>query len=134
MNDEEFERQKERIQALREKWVGPLGLKWWCTNWKYDRGDIADSDGYGNYPVAHCRADWRYLEATIEWSLPRVVNLSDQELENVLVHELMHIFVNEMREGKLKHEERVCETLARAFVWLRDDCKERYGSPDTDAE
>ena len=49
-------------------------------------------------------------------------NENDKDLENAFVHECMHILVREMREDteNINHEERVCETLARAFVWVRE--------------
>lgn len=116
MTDRNYTKHRNRIRTLREKWRYRLGLDFWTIHYEYDRGEIADSDGAGNYPVAKCSADWRYLEATMVWSIPRVSTLNDAELEEVFIHECMHILVNEMREEELKHEERVCSTLARAFL------------------
>jgi hypothetical protein len=59
--------------------------------------------------------------------MPRVLELSDEDLERCVVHELVHVFLNEARENGedwLDHEERVASTLAQAFIWLRDHARE----------
>lgn len=50
--------------------------------------------------------------------------MSDEEIEYVVVHELMHVFLNEMREQGQQHEERVATLLAKAFLWVRDQTRE----------
>lgn len=129
MNDAEFEAQKGRLRELAQRWAKPLGLGWWEITHEYAR------DGYeppkepadGAKSVAHCKPDWRYAHALIVWNMAAVADTEDEELEYIFVHELMHIFLHEMRwydhEHGLDHEERVATTLAKAFLWLRDELK-----------
>ena len=133
MNDAEYEAQKERVQALFSKWVKPLGLGWWTITTEWDRqfkNSEPKSTPYGknekNCPM-DCSASWKYGTALIVCYLPAITTLTDTELEWAVVHELMHIMVNECRVGGddwLDHEERVCSTLAKAFLWLRDSLVE----------
>jgi hypothetical protein len=130
MDDAEFERQKQRIRDLAQKWIGPLGLAWGTISMAYcrtrDEFDPSDAPSLSvDTTVAKCRTDWRYAQSTITWVLPNVAEQDDEKLELIFVHELMRIFLNEMRwyehEGHgIDHEERVATTLAKAFLWLRD--------------
>jgi len=50
-----------------------------------------------------------------------MVALSEDEIEATVVHELMHIFLNEMQSDSVdvNHEERVASTLQKAFMLVR---------------
>ena len=52
------------------------------------------------------------------------VRLSKKEIEKVVVHELMHVFLNETREEGIDHEERVATQLQKAFFWIRNGIME----------
>lgn len=126
MKDEDFNRQLDRIRPLADKWITPLGLKWWR------KIDIHYSDTpKENSPdcVADTHVLWEYMEATITFYLLKVETISDADLEYSFVHECMHILVQEMRwqdaakADNIHHEERVCTSLARGFLWTRDAAK-----------
>lgn len=130
MTDEEYKGLKERIEALFDYWTARLGLRWWrihrvfvrdASEFKTDEKDRPDT-------TANCSADWRYLEAKVSFNMLRCLDLDPDELEYVVVHELQHILVNETRDDELKgftaSEERVCTTLAKAFIWTRDMTRE----------
>lgn len=122
MTDAEFKKQIDRIKSL-HKWGRALGLGSWAIRHEYCRqaDDLAhpeDADA-----VATCRADWRYLRATVGWNIWQLSALTDKELEKTYVHELMHVFLNELQKKGMDHEERVAETLAVAIIWCRDDAK-----------
>jgi hypothetical protein len=125
MNDEECERQKQRLRCLADKWVQSIGLGWWDIDMAYARDDY-EAPPAASSPdrsLAYCSADWRYGHACITWNLPMVRDTPDDKLERCFVHELMHIFLSETRETGddwLAHEERVASTLTKAFLWLRD--------------
>jgi hypothetical protein len=144
MNDEEFELQKKRIQVLTERWVKPLGMNWGRIHFVYhrDSGDFQEQrekycdtskDGSGR-GLAFCTSDWRYAESTIQFNLLVVAGEDDDALEEFYVHELMHVFLSEMRESGIDHEERVATTLAKAFVWLRDALLEKREQPAISSE
>lgn len=74
--------------------------------------------------VGKCWTDWRYQKSTILISTKKLCQLSKAEIEEAVVHELMHIFLNEMREDGVAHEERVATQLQKAFMWVRDGVRE----------
>lgn len=130
VNDAEYDEQKARVERLFERWVRTIGLGWWRIQYVWHReekrGDTTLAEG--DTCVMDCRADWRYLHATINVYLPTIVEEDDERLEYLCVHELMHIFLNEMRaslptqeeaNAMGEHEERVATTLAHGFLWAR---------------
>lgn len=128
MTDAEFEACKQRVTALLEKWTKVIGLGWWRISHDFHREEDTEHEGAGSVG-ARCAVYWQYLEAHIDWFCPTLVDLKDDALENCVVHELMHIFVREMREDAesegVDHEERVCTTLANGFIWLREHMEEQ---------
>lgn len=133
MDDAAYEEQKTRVERLIAKWVEPIGLRWWriqfCWKRRYDKKDMdTDGEDHGSIRVFTCYSDWRYLHATITAFLPAVEECEDDALEGLFVHELMHIFLSELRQDDetgvfLAHEERVATTLARGFMYMHDALK-----------
>lgn len=129
MNDAEYETQKQRVERLIERWVKPIGLGWWCINWVWHREERRSDDLTGIEVCAmDCHANWKYLEARINVYLPAVEQFDDDRLEYFVVHELMHVFLQEMQapmqtqaeaDTMAAHEERVATTLAHALIWAR---------------
>lgn len=122
MTDQDYAKQVARIRALSSKWLKPLGLLWWTVHLEYAREGF-DTSEHPHGCLAYTKVSWEYLEATITFNMPLVLNQTDDDLEYCFVHECCHILINEMRDALdgdnlfLKHEERVCTTLARAFLW-----------------
>ena len=116
MTGKESKRQIARIKALRKKWYSPLRLFEWDITWKYVDGDLLVDGALAEDAAAVATVDWRYRHATIQWNLRLIADQPADELERIFVHEVMHVQVNEMREGDLHHEERVCQTLALCFT------------------
>jgi len=86
----------------------------------------------GNVAVFRVWADWRYLSASIAVNVKAVARLDDDELERAVVHELIHVLVNEMREPGIDHEERVVTMLSKAFFWTRANAVEQFGEKNGD--
>lgn len=128
MTDAEFQAVVDRIKPLVEKWITPLGLKWWRKiHFDYAR-HRKDSE---NSCVADTEVSWEYCEATVTFYVPTIntKEIDDAELEYFIIHEYMHVLVKEMRwqddnADNRRHEERVCTQLAQAFMWVRDFSKE----------
>lgn len=125
MNDAEYEAQKARVTAFLDIWIAPLGLRWWKLTHVWKRTTESGTHG----PLqATCSAAWEYMDACIEWYLPTIATLADDALEDTVIHELMHVLVNEMSVANNQeaagdndaHEERVVTTLAKAAMWVRD--------------
>ncbi len=119
MRKREIKRQHKRIQAIADKWLRPLGLLWWSVEftYRYDRKHFRSKDGREAFAITY--ADWRYMRAVVEVNMKMLPNVSDEELEEYLLHEFMHILLDETGSGN-HHEERVATTLANAFLWVRE--------------
>lgn len=138
MTDAEYEQTKARLQAIADEWAECLGLaSCWHITWHYhrDSGEYAavESGRENNRPqgvpsVAYTAASWHYLLAAIHFNVSELVEYDNKHLEMVVLHELAHVFVHEMRyvtdcdceKFNIRHEERVCTTLQWAFVWTKE--------------
>jgi hypothetical protein len=125
MTDSEYDRVKERLMNLKDFWR-VIGIGWWHIRLELEREGIRQTDAQyvsAEQTFFRVSVDWRYMEATIHCSMPALATLDDETLEEMFVHELMHIMVNEMRSdagtNSIDHEERVCQTLALGFCWLK---------------
>lgn len=143
MKNKVYKAQRKRLLKLADEWVRPIGLGWWKVKLDFDREGVSFKDsmheenGFRSGSAARCFPDWRYSMATIIFNMPEIVHHSDNELEFVFVHELMHIFLHEMREGanvrkQLPHEERVATALAKAFVWHKKQLQGSLVSRESD--
>lgn len=148
MTDAEHAQLKSRIQAIADEWVECLGLRWWHISFYYhgDSGDYRDSSA--DIPPeskAYTSASWAYLDAAIHFNMSGLATYNETQLEEVVVHELMHAMVHEMRAVSacncdtldIRHEERVCTMLGRAFVWTKEhfrDAAQLDVSPESTGE
>lgn len=115
MKDKEIKR---LIREYMKWWVRHTGAGFWRVNMRWEEV-IEWEDGHLD-TAAFCTCDWKYEEATITFALSRLRNLKKWEIESAVVHEIMHIFLNETREKGIEHEERIATQLAKAFIWVRD--------------
>lgn len=122
MTRKDFKRQHKRIRKLFGTWIYPLGLSWWRIDIVYHRRRKGFFHDHNRQTFARVFADWRYMRAQIDVCVPVAQVLKNDELEKAVVHELAHILVREAGnpKGVTDHEERVCTTLANAFIWTRD--------------
>lgn len=116
---------QDRISELSRLWVHRLGLGWWKVDIIYRDDPQTVLERFGNddneIVLARTFVSWMYGEAKIEVNLLGWKDLDDTEKERAIVHELMHILVNEMREGEIHHEERVVTGLTKAIFWTLAD-------------
>ncbi len=102
-------------------WVRWLGLGYGDISLEFVEYISDAGSSYIDTDVAgECHTDWRYQETHIYFAMNRLRKLSKKMIEKVVVHELMHVFLNEMREEGIDHEERVATSLQKAFLWIRD--------------
>lgn len=133
MTDTEYATTTARIGALADLWLPCLGLKdAWHIAFRYfrDSGEYAmdkHGESYDRESVAYASVSWAYLDALITFNVPRFVVMTPARQEEAFVHELCHVLIHEMRAGTrcdceydIRHEERVCTMLARAFVWTKE--------------
>lgn len=136
MTDGEYREQLKRIARLAQPWIDCLGLNWWHLNFEYAR-DLAefqtpDHPDVGQSTVAYTCVNFEYLDARIVFNVSALPYLEDHRLEEIILHEFMHVLLAETRYGTtcdcpfdIKREERVATQLARAFLWTRTSVEKR---------
>jgi hypothetical protein len=120
----EHEAQRERVEAVYQKWRPILGLDSWEVTRRYHNGAFVEADGRASEnSIASTAVRWEYQSASIDFNLRETADLDDEHLEYFVIHECMHILTNEMRSMcqkghriAYKHEERVCTMLAWGFM------------------
>lgn len=123
MKKKNREAQIQRVRNLIERWGAPLGLRWWSEiTWCYHDGDDSSwQRDNGQVVVMITNARWEYLWAVVDVNLAAVAERTDDQLEQDVLHELMHILLAEYKECHgLHHLERTCTRLAQAFRWVRE--------------
>ena len=123
MTFQEYKKVVSIIKKIANKWRKPLGLD------RYRKFNIEFSEQYADDNrgiTARCYCMWQYNEVTITFYTPQCHGMSEQDLEYVFLHEVMHAKVNEMRwiqdddPESISHEERVCTELAMMIQSIRD--------------
>lgn len=126
MTDQEFADQKARIDGFVVYWLPVLGLSGWRMDFKYFR-DSGEFPGSGDVVLAETYAQWEYMQGAVSFNVPLWTDLEEDEAEETVVHELMHVLLKETRYGcpcdgeefDTHHEERVATMLSRAFLAAR---------------
>lgn len=136
MRDAVAEQQKARWLALSEEWLGPLMLKYWNITYHWfeepldkrppaerigPTGSICETkDGI----PAHVFVQWDYMCADVEVDLRILSNMTEQEVERLFLHEMLHIILGGlslMRTNKeaYKHLEEAAATwMAKVLMDL----------------
>lgn len=112
------EKARGKVMAFVEKWKADLWLGHWSIDTVLEWNGIHSATSAHGHVLGECDADWRYLSAKLRFNLPELSVLSDEKIEEVVVHELLHVHLNEMREQGLPHEERVCSLLTQVMLFL----------------
>jgi len=124
MTDREYNEQKKRVRVYIKKWHHSLGLSWWRMKYSFMREQAErDNDDDKDWKTcARCIASPDYLNAEIIFYLPEIIDMPEEELEETVLHEMMHVFVSPMSvKEKNNEEERTVTTLARALIWVAKD-------------
>jgi predicted SprT family Zn-dependent metalloprotease len=110
-----------RVKKLLHKyftwWVHWTGLGYWNVRMVMS-GKVKKRPN--NYLLCgYNETDWRYQTTSITFYPKAMRHLAPDEIEAAVIHELVHVFLNEMREPGIDHEERVATTLQKAFSWVK---------------
>lgn len=125
MKRAKYERQKARARPLFQKWAERLGLQnYTITVTYYDsKKRFCKEANASRDTVMSVTPDWRYLFADIQVNVPALVSMSDDDLEQCVIHELLHVVVNpvfgdQMRRTSMEKslEERVVSHLTK-ILW-----------------
>lgn len=110
-----LELQKGRVEDFSKYWTTKLDLGWLTIKNLYSESFHDEEASL----VAETESDWEYRQGTTTWYLPRVAGLTDETLENTVIHELVHILVSpiesEIAERYDKQAEFAVESVARAI-------------------
>lgn len=144
MNDDAYEFQKARVQSMMEKWKAILPLGNWLITPYFERDGI-DKKGQKSEAVAQTRPDWAYLHASITWNMPEVEDATDEHLENYVVHEYVHILIDELVRYATRDEkyagldadwaqvEHVTSTLTLGILWA-NQADRPQSEPDAESD
>jgi hypothetical protein len=124
------------VRKYVKKWKSNLFLGMWTININI-KDYIGDDEGNGYTTTAECKSSWKYFTATINFSHIALKETEEKEIEDIVIHELQHIILSEMREPGIDHEERVASHLQMIFspmdrhiVYLQDKVKEQQARID----
>ncbi len=100
------------------RWVDIMGLSGWRINIRYIKAPEMTKLTGGTLYEAFCTPQWEYKTADLYFNLDEVVGMQVDEGESLVVHELAHCLVSEMRswEKDSDHEERVVTDIERALM------------------
>lgn len=126
--DRAFQREQRRITRFVKKWRQTLGLNQWRIEHTYHDGPFDVDGSTKSGAVGACTAHWEYQTAHLEFDVSELANYDDERVEEVVIHELMHAMVNEMRlqnlptgwtrdAGDAAHEEHVVTMLTNAILY-----------------
>ncbi len=101
------------VCALVDYWKPRLGLHSWSL-YVHTSPRVLWEDGIHYSATAVCTPRWKYLEADLRFATDVLIENGDI-LEEVVVHELMHVVLAEL-DRRDEHEERVATLLARALI------------------
>jgi hypothetical protein len=118
-------KEKKWVNKAIRTWTYRLGLRWWHVTFVVTANKKLIKDVLrtrkGKAVLGRTYADWKYRTATIYINVPALKGRTKRYIEQLVVHECMHVLVNEMRMGEIHHEERVATSLTEAIFWTVDD-------------
>ncbi len=118
------------LQGIIPEWLKLLDMGFWDIEIRYEfQGSCETKDG--STPLAQCWTEWEYRKAIITFYIQLLGDHTEEELEGILVHELMHIYVRPMRmwwpeemDSKLQAhcismEEMACNNLHLSILHMK---------------
>lgn len=96
MTDTQAAATKRRVKKVFDLWLPIMGLENWKITLKWQREYWEDDD----HTQARTRPMWQYLAAEIHFYLPALHDETDEEIVDVVVHELAHCLVDPMNNSK----------------------------------
>lgn len=127
-----MKRIKKKLEKYFHRWTYRLGLDNWerhlyLLSRKKDIKRTFKKEHHEN-AIAYINCDWRYMLLSIYINTNKAKGLTNYKLEKIIIHELFHAIVNEMRNNDLSHEERVVTNLTNAVLWSINDVLEKEKS------
>lgn len=109
-----------RVGHLVDRWVDLMAMEHIDIVNLFSDGLHGEEADTPEVTAAITTASWEYRKAEIHWYLPMVAAMSDEGLEEVVVHELCHVLLGPLKDhikaGANKLEELATENAARAIL------------------
>lgn len=110
---------KATILELTAWWLDAMHLSHWTIKTRF----VEAFDTEDHKVMAITESMWEYEQASIKWHLPQAINYSADELEQDVIHELVHVLLSPEQsvvtdrhhERKELTTERVAKALYRAW-------------------
>ena len=127
LTDSAYRKTKKRIEKFLSWWIPALGLRWWRIDINWTQTDLT-KDLHCSV-LAQCWASWQYRKATLQFDVKQFSDMSDDDIEEAVVHKLCHILVNPLHpEPKMMaHEEYAVSMLTNAFLFARNRILKQAG-------
>lgn len=120
MNDKEYAKQKKRVKKYWDKWFESIGLAWWKIDITWDREREEGTPSQ----LGKTETRWQYRTAAVTFNLPEIAIVTDERLEECVVHEMTHILVGGLHDLRDDQSREITEytvtTIARAIIWARE--------------
>lgn len=120
MTDKEYREQKLRVRRFWDKWHDAIGMGWWRINLTWDRARDEESPNQ----LAVTSSSWQYRTGHVTFNLPECAAVDDETLEETVVHELCHILLAPIHDGRDDQAREITEfavtSTARAIIWARE--------------
>lgn len=121
MTGKERQTVRRRIRRLFSKWRDHLGLSRWRFNLEYGEEPLFLNGHYEPRVTAMTGVqDWPYMQATITFNVDMIQDVDDHHLEEVMIHELLHLFFAPF-SGSDELEELMVTQLARSIQMLHSE-------------
>lgn len=110
--------ERARIDARTAHWSAVLGLNGLGI---HVRNTFAEAyDGDDHLVIARTTFDWEYRAGSVEWFMARTAALSDDDLDEAIIHEYVHC-LNASCESTVKDKDRkliefAAETLTQSIL------------------
>lgn len=117
MTDQEYEEQKARIQAIVDRWRSVVGLNDWTLKLVYHRERYTEAPAR----LGSNECLWQYMESNVNFYLPACAERDDEQLEEDVVHELVHCITDSIDriwtvdDDRTLHVEFVTSLVAKAL-------------------
>jgi len=113
MKDRTPEQLRKVVKKYVLQWKTELYLGMWTVNFTIK--DVLVKPNSKWEGVAYCENEWQYYIAHIDFSHVMMKDMTEEEISRIVLHELLHTVINEMRNWEKEdggdHEERVVSHL-----------------------